>query len=202
VQITAGALVLAGIIAGVLVSLHGRAERAKLDREVLAVQSYSRRFDARLPKDSQLVPPDLFVIFPSVGDDLNKLREGKLDRKTLVQHARRTRSEARRSAGAIEGLQVERLIPAEFPSDRSLLQDSQFLVAQALHVYERIGDLLLSATGLPRDAQKEITGQAEKLSSLSGSLFDRGLRKLSNLGKRLGIQTVPSRTARATGTGR
>lgn len=182
-------LVLGGILAGILVALGNSAERARTERETLAVQRLLDRVRDEFPDDVQNVPPDLVVIFPSVSQDLPQI--GK---DLSPAEARRKGSQlAEAAAASAEGTQavpVERLIPAEFPGLRATFEDAKFMMAQAFLVYQRIGALMETAADSAGRERRALVNQAQELTTQAGALFDRGYAKIVRAVNRLRISTT------------
>ena len=175
----------AGILTGVQIAVHAHGVSARKDREERAMRAYLNQFQLHLPADRTPVPPDVIVIFSSVGDDLsagNGLTAAQMGKKGID-----VADMASKSADGLEKVPVARLIPSEFQADRTELNEAQFLVAQAYHLYEQVGALLQSAAGVSGDQRQVILDQVQILTNRSGALFDRGYAKIVRIAQRLGI---------------
>jgi hypothetical protein len=184
------ALVLVGgVVAGILVAVGNRSERARTERETVAVQRFLDRVRSEFPAQVQNVPPDLVVIFPSVSQDLPRI--GK---EVTPAEARRQSKEVVEAAGAsadgIEGIQVDRVIPEEFSALRSTFRDAQFLLVQAFRTYQRIGGLMDTIADLSGSERRALVDQAQQLTSQAGALFDKGYAKIVRVANRLRISTA------------
>jgi hypothetical protein len=186
VQVTAGAMVLAGILAGVMVALNARAAAARRAREAAAVALFLNRVQAALPRDVERIPPDVVVIFPSVSRDLPKLGT-RLEGETARRRGREIALQAARAAQALQRVSVTRTVPAEFGEDRATLADAQFLMVQAYQIYEQVGNLFgVAGSAAPPD-RRVLVAQLDQLVVRSAGLFDRGYRKVLTLARPLGV---------------
>jgi hypothetical protein len=186
IWILVGVLALGGIGIAVRSALHSSDVKAKTKREASAVNRFFIQLGAALPDDRQAVPPDVLVIFPSVGADLPKIG------KDIKGEAVKTRGKeiidaATESVTKLQAIQVNKLIPAEFPEDRATMTDSLFLISRAIGLYQEVGGIVQAAADLPAKDQKALIDQAGALTQQAGSLFDEGYRKLLRIGNRLKV---------------
>jgi hypothetical protein len=184
-----GLIVLGGILAGILTAVGNRAKEARTDRETLAVQRFLDRVRAEFPDETQNVPPDLVVIFPSVSQALPQIGN-----ELSPAEARRKGGEvAEAAAAAAEGIQaipVDDVVPAEFAGHRATFADAQFMMSQALRIYERIGALMETAGQVSGRERTALVEQAQELTTQAGALFDRGYAKIVRIANRLRISTA------------
>ena len=100
----------------------------------------------------------------------------------------RSIDQATAATDAFDAIDVAGTIPAEFPDVRAEFTDAQFLMSQAMTVYERVGQLVQIAAGARDKAQREsLIEQAQQLIQQAGSMFDAGYVKVVRLAKDLGI---------------
>jgi hypothetical protein len=187
----AGGVAIVGILVGLTIALRSSSKDSTKKKRSTAVLAFVTNSRAALPADRQAVPPDLVVIFPSVGSDVANI--GKtLTGQALIDRGKQITQQAAAATKAMNEIPVTKIVPAAFPQDRQTLQDSQFLMAQALKLYEQVGGLFQAAASTSGTAQTQIVGQAQALMNEAGTLFDQGYRKLVRLAEALG---VPIKTA-------
>jgi hypothetical protein len=185
-------LVAAGAIVFLILSiLHSHDVAGRKEREKMAVTNIFNQFKSALPGDRQAVPPDVVVIFPSVNGDLPKIgKEIKGD--AARQRGKEIADAAQKSVTALQAIQVNRVIPAEFAGDRATVSDGLFLITRAIDLYSQVGGIVQAAADLPRADQKALIEQANTLTQQAGTLFDEGYRKIIRILTRLGIpHTIP-----------
>lgn len=185
--IGAGAVLLAGIGLLVFLALRSNRAEAREDRERTAVRVFANLIQANIPPGATSLGPSSNLVFPTVLQDLASLGAGDLKAPAATRKANELTRAAREGADGMEEIIVRRTIPDEFPQTRLELLDAQFMMAQGLRTYERVGGLMKAAiaeTGAQRTA---ITEEAAELATQAGTLFDRGWTKLNNIRDRLGI---------------
>jgi len=192
VRVVAGLLVLGAIGFGIFSILDSRSAKARKSREVLAVQEYVNLLRDALPKDRSAVPPDLVVIFASVSDDLPKIGTDIKGSAASVRGSNIT-SEATASVEALDAIDIIGTIPDEFSDVQDELTDAQYLMTQAITIYERVGHLVQIAAGpIDKSKREAVIEQAQQLTQQAGDLFDTGYAKVVRLAKDLGISiTIP-----------
>jgi hypothetical protein len=186
-----GGLAVVGILAGVLTAMRSSSRDSTKKKRATAVLAFVTNSRAALPSDRQPVPPDLLVIFPSVGSQVPDIGKS-LTGQALIDRGKQISQQAAAASKAMSAIAVSKIVPAAFPQDRQTLQDSQFLMAQALKLYEQVGGLFQAAGAATGPAQQQIAQQAQGLMNEAGTLFDQGYRKLVHLADALG---VPIKTA-------
>lgn len=192
VWIAAGAVALAAILFGVFLGIRSRTERAEREREVAAMDTFTNMVRNGFPPGARPVPPSGYELFPELREDLGKLAGGELSAEEASQKGERLEQQARASAEKIDPIVVREVIPEEFPQTRLDLIDSQFMMVQALNLYERVGGLMRSAADAAAPAKKALGRQATQLASSAETLFNRGYQALVNERIRLGIhQSLP-----------
>jgi hypothetical protein len=189
VLLGAGLIVLGGILAGILIAVGNRAERARTDRETLAVQRFLDRVRAQFPDEVTNVPPDLVVIFPSVSQALPQIGKDLAPGET-VRKGREIAEAAGTAADGIQAIPLAELIPSEFGADRAALGDAQFMMVQAFRIYQRIGAIMETAGGVSGKERKDLVDQAQELTGQAGALFDRGYAKVVRIANRLRVSTA------------
>jgi hypothetical protein len=191
VWVVVGLLATGGIAFWILSILHSHDVAGRKDREKLAMTNVFNQFKAALPADRRAVPPDVLVIFPSVNDDFPKI--GKDIRGDAVnKRGKEIVDAAQKSVTALQAIQVNRIIPAEFAADRAEVSDGLFLITRAIDLYRQVGGIVQGAADGPRAGQKVLIEQATALTQQAGTLFDEGYRKILHIVSRLGIaHTIP-----------
>ena len=184
-----GVAAVAGILIGVFSVLHSHNVKARTARETLAVRKVLNQLRAKLPEDRRAVPPDVVVIFPSVTQDLRKIgKEIKGD--AAKQRGQQIADQAKTSFTELQAMAIDRLVPAEFPSDRQALKDGMFLISRAIGLYQQVGAIVETAADLSGPDQTALIDQATQLTQQAGALFDQGYRKVLDLTNRLNIPTT------------
>jgi len=191
VWVVVGLLAAGGISFGILSILHSHNVAGRKDREKLAITDLFNQFKASLPADRRAVPPDVLVIFPSVNDDLPKIGKD-IKGDDVSKRGKDIVDAAQKSVTALQAIQVNRVIPAEFGDDRAAVTDGLFLITRAIDLYRQVGGIVEASADLPRADQKALIDQATALTQQAGTLFDEGYRKILHIADRLGIpHTIP-----------
>jgi hypothetical protein len=181
-----------GILAGVFSVLHAHGVKARTERETVAVRALLNQLRAKLPDDRRAVPPDVVQIFPSVTTDLPKIGK-EIKGEAAAKRGREITDQAKKSFDELQAIQlrqIDRLVPAEFSTDRSSLKDAMFLISRSVGLYQQVGALVQAAADLTRAEQKSILDQATALTQQAGALFDQGYREVLHITNRLGIPTT------------
>jgi hypothetical protein len=186
VWIVIGLLAVGGITWGLLSAMSSNNAEAKTKRETSAMNRLFVQFQGALPPDLQAVPPDVLVIFPSVTSDLPTIGK-EIKGNAVRQRGQEISDQATAAVAEIQAIDVNKIIPAEFPEDRAAVTDGLFLIAKALGLYEQVGGIIEASADLPRADQKALIDQATALTQQAGGLFDEGYRKLLAIGNRLGV---------------
>jgi hypothetical protein len=191
VWVVVGLVAAGGIAFVILTILHNHDVAGRKDREKLAITNIFNQFKAALPADRGAVPPDVVVIFPSVNDDLPKIGKD-IKGAAAKQRGKEIADAAQKSVTALQAIQVNRVIPAEFADDRAAVSDGLFLITRAIDLYSQVGGIVQAAADLPRADQKALIEQATTLTQQGGTLFDEGYRKIIRILTRLDIpHTIP-----------
>ncbi len=180
-----GVVAVAGIVAGAMAAVHAHGVSTRKAREQKDVAGYLNAFRLHLPQDRTPIPPDAIVIFSSVQNDLNNFKN--LSPAQAEQKGKDVAALATKSADGLEKVRIAALIPEEFASDRSELNEAQFLIVQSYRLYEPIGNLIQAAAKASGDARQALLDQARSLTNRSGALFDRGYAKIVRMANRLGL---------------
>jgi hypothetical protein len=94
---------------------------------------------------------------------------------------------------ALQAIQVDTVIPAEFAQDRTDVKDGIFLITRSIDLYRQVGGLVQASADLPRADQKAVVEQATQLTQQAANLFDQGYRKILAILTRLDIpHNVPA----------
>jgi len=200
-----------GILAGVLVSLHGRSVRNFKARQIAVIQQYAGQLVAKFPADNQVVPPDLVAFFPSLTQDIQNLSDGKMKPADAIAEAKHVQSSAQAASSTINSLNLTKLIPADLTvtgltnqessanaqsksyieargATLPILQTGQTLMSQGFALWRQAGLLMEQAATVAPAERKFLTQQATQLANEAGSLFDQGYRKLISIMDALGLQ--------------
>jgi hypothetical protein len=186
--ITVGSIVLVAVLALVVISVRHNGRQGRTDREAAAVQLLFTKVRQRLPRDIQPIPPDALAIFPQVQRDVPSFGTD-IKGDDLKKRGDAIAADALASSTALDGLDIQGLIPAEFGRDRQTLIDARFLISQGIAMYQEIGGLIGSTAGLSQEKAQAVLDQAQTLMNRAGSLFDQGYLKLTGVAKALGINT-------------
>lgn len=178
-----------GILAGVFSVVHSHDVRARKDREALAIRKVLNELRAKLPEDRRAVPPDVVVIFPSVTQDLPKIGKD-LKGEAARKRGQEIADQAKKSFDELQAIQIDRLIPAEFQTDRDIMKDGMFLISRSIGLYRQVGALVQTAADLSGADQKSLIDQATQLTQQAGALFDQGYRKVLHVTNSLNIPTT------------
>jgi hypothetical protein len=184
-----GLIAVGGIVFGVVSILHSHHVAGQKDRETLAMTKVFVQFRTALrPVDTQAVPPDALVIFPSVARDLPKIGK-EIKGPAAVKRGKEIADAAKKASDALTAVRdrVTRIIPAEFPQDRTQVQDGLFLIARAVGLYQQVGGIVEASADLTPAQAQALMAQATDLTRQAGTLFDEGYRKLLRIGNRLGV---------------
>ena len=213
-----GVLAAGGILAGVLVTLHNRSARNFKSREIALVEQYTGKLQSKFPSDAQAVPPDLIAFYPKFTQLLQDLAAGKVKPADAISTAKQIQSTAQAAENGVGGLDLTKLIPADFTvtglsnqlsptsgttgadeirangATRQVLQDAQFLMSQSFELWRQAGSAMEQAAKADPAARKAMTTEAIQLSQEAGTLFDAGYRKVIGIRNALGLQapTIPT----------
>jgi hypothetical protein len=181
-------LAFGGVLTMLVLSIqnHGRSGQAAQEKE--AVLRLYNKIRQRLPDDVQPVPPDALVIFPSVQNDFSKFGTD-IKGDDLTKRGSTISADAVASSTALDGLNIDTLVPKPYGTDRQTLTDARLLMSQAIKLYDEIGLLIGSTSTMTEDQSTAVMGEVQKLMNQAGTLFDNGYRKLTGVAKRLGIDT-------------
>jgi hypothetical protein len=219
-----GVLAAGGILAGVLVTLHNRSARNFKAREIALVEQYTGKLQSKLPPDATAVPPDLIAFYPNFTQLLQGLAAGKVKAADAISAAKQIQSTAQAAENGVGGLDLTKLIPAEFNvtglsnqqsatsgttgadeirskgATRQVLQDAQFLMSQSFELWRQAGSVMEQAAKADPAARKAMTTEAIQLTQEAGTLFDAGYRKVIGIRNALGLQapTVPTQPPAAS----
>src|SRR5262249_34934955 len=128
------------------------------------------------------------VIFSSVQSDFSKFGTD-ITGDDLTKRGDAISAEAAASSTALDGLNIDTLVPQPYGNDRATLTDARLLISQALKLNDEIGHLIGSTASLSPDQAKPVLDEVQKLMNQAGTLFDNGYRQLTGVAKRLGINT-------------
>jgi hypothetical protein len=184
-----GLMAAGGIAFGVVSILRSHHVAGREERERLAMTTVFVQLRTALqPVETQPVPPDALVIFPSVVTDLPKIGK-EIKGAAATKRGKEIAAAAQKSSQALTALRgrVDRIVPSEFPDDRADVKDAMFLISRAVGLYQQVGGMVEAAADLTPAQAKAVTDQAKELSQQAGALFDEGYRKLLRIGNRLGI---------------
>lgn len=200
-------VLLAATAAAVVVPLRARAAREAREelrrRQAQAVQAFSNAVVAAFPEDREIVPPDLYFFFRSLDDDLDKLGKGELDPAEARRKASQVVRAAEGAAEELEGIDLDRLVPAEFTPGRVAgsegpglmradLDEARYLMAQAFRVYATVGTLMRGAAEATGGDRRPLVDRARAAKEQAENLFSRGYLILAQVRARVGIH-VPIR---------
>ena len=107
-----GLMAAGGVLSGVLVNLHSHSIKAKKAREKAAVQQVITKLRAKFPSDSQAVPPNLVVIFPTAGTDLSKIGTS-LSAADAKAEGASVEAAAKKAATGVQSVVVSKYLTAE-----------------------------------------------------------------------------------------
>lgn len=191
--IAVAAVVIAGTLTAVFISI-GNSNRDKLrQRTVAAVGAFAGRVEQAFPAPpaSQPLPPTGYAMFPSLVTDLDGVLQGSkdIDGKAKGQNLQ---DSAKAAAGAIQAINVTKIIPLEADvteapgargsgGTRPVMLEAQFLIVQAFELYQNVGVLMERAARLPRGERRPLINDAKDLAAQAQILFNRGYQKITTV---------------------
>jgi hypothetical protein len=191
--IAVAAVVIAGTLTGVFISI-GNSNRDKLrQRTIAAVGAFAGRVEQGFPDPpaSQPLPPTGYAMFPSLITDLDGVLQGSkdIDGKAKGQNLQ---DSARAAAEAIQAINVTKIIPLEADvteapgargtgGTRPVMLEAQFLIVQAFGLYQNVGVLMERAARLPRGERTPLINDAKDLAAQAQTLFNRGYQKITTV---------------------
>jgi type II secretory pathway pseudopilin PulG len=197
VRLTALATVLAIVAVGALFKIARDHRRAFKAKETAAVVQLSNQLFATFPAAKSTVQPDLFVFYPNLTADLDKLSKG-----TLSNSAANTESDSIATSATDTEQKIQAVNPGVISPTfsattvpnatakgvtRQQIEDAQFFMAQAFGLYSKVGMLMKDSVAASGPQRTAFVDQAKALYTQAGAIFDRGYRILLNIRQALGI---------------
>jgi hypothetical protein len=199
VLVSTALILVAAILAGVYINIHSNNNKKLKEHETTAVANLSTQLFAQFPQDRQVIPPDLFSFYPSLGQDLDNLANGQLTAKDAETKAASLLDSASKAAVGIAKIDVNKLIPASFSISgiptaggkgitRDELSNALFLIQRSFRLYASVGNIMKAAIAAEGEQRQALVDEGKQTAALAGELFEQGYRNLARLHARLGLQ--------------
>lgn len=158
-------------------------EKARNSREAIAVQTFAELVKRHFPPSAQPIGSQ-YQLFPTFAGDIDQLAKTPQD---LADTARGLERQATKSSEGVDGIDVKKVIPDEFPQTRVDMIRAQFLIRQSFDLYRNVAESLRAAAGASRGDRAKFVEQAKSLATKADGLFAFGWQIVINAETRLGI---------------
>jgi hypothetical protein len=196
-----GALVVAGIVAGVLAKRHSSHARAFKQQERAAVASFTAAVERRLPSDRNVIPPDLVNLYPSLSTDLTNLAANKVKAVDALAEGKRVSTTATTAASGMADVTPAKFFPATFRvtgeptlsghgATATVSADATFVMSQGLRLYAQVGSLMQQVASISGSPRKALVQEAQALLSNATAVFEHGYQKLLRLRQAVGFSSI------------
>jgi hypothetical protein len=197
VRLTALAVVIVAVAVGVRLKMTRDDRRAFKARESAAVLQFSTQLFATFPSDKSTIQPDVYIFYPNLTADLDKLSKKTLSDSAARKEADSVTTSAADAQQKLQAVNV-RLISPSFTATtvphvaakgvtRRQIEDAQFLMAQSFGMYGQVGTLMKNAVDASGPERAALVEQAKALYTQGGAVFDRGYRMLLSIRQSLGV---------------
>ena len=195
VQLTALAVLLAGIAVAVVVTIvhlgnvHRKEQAAaRKEKEAAIVSQFGSQVDQGMQAVSQRFQ-DALTPFPELTSSVSSVKPDTPFPSHDVAVFRASVKLAKGAAGTVQKIDTASLISGH-PKLLPLI-DAQNDIVQAVNIYQQAATALLAADKASGSARTALIGQGKNLVKIGSQLFSQGYQKLTNLRVTFGI-TLPN----------
>jgi hypothetical protein len=195
--ISVGAVVVAGIVTGLVLNIQSNHRKHLKAVTLTAVNQFQAQVEKAFPDDAQKAPgTSTWQLYPSLSKDLADIESGTLSGTDAVSKATNLQQSAKATGDAIEAVKIDGIPEesnfGEVPSVRGkgatrlVMNDGKALIVQSYRIYGSVGSLMQQAAEATDKATRTaLVGDANQLLIQAQTLFSRGFSKITNVQSQL-----------------